>query len=611
MMLKLFKVIKNLNYSIQLKHKLLISYFILILIPLAVFTFLSYKHISQSVEDQSKYSAENILEQTASFIEYKVSNIIYVSTQISLDQKFCEILKRDENLPISPVLMQDYYDLNSTISKIFKNNDMYGMTIYINSNIYYSNESKGENQNYSFSSLENIEQEPWYKKLQNFDSKLLWIPSSQTVQTNSNDIKVVSAVRFIKYYVNNSYLENIGVLKIDLLKNDLNEIVKKANTTKNGVSFIQDSGGTILSASDESLADRYKMDKEYAFKLADSNSKWDTKNSGGEKVLIGSQRIGETDWVLVSIIPYNELLSSSKQTKNEMLSLMLIIAALAYILAFLISSSITQRIRSLIKRMKKVQSGDFSAIMTVYGKDELSELVKNFNYMINKMNEFIKLQYQSGQDIKNAELKVLQAQINPHFLYNTLELINWMAIKRGIPEISNIVQSLAKFYKLSLSKGADIIPIKDELNHAETYVKLQNYRFKNRIMLMIDMDQEIYQYSILKLILQPIIENSILHGILRKETKSGLIKIIGKVEDNSIRFTIEDDGIGMTDSQIKVILNNDIKGDHGYGIANINNRIKLYYGNQYGLSYRSIPGTGTFVELRIPISQLEINQENG
>jgi len=540
-------------------------------------------------------------------IEYKVSNIIYVSTQISLDQKLCEILKRDENLPISPDLMQDYYDINNAISKIFKNNDMYGMTIYINDNIYYSNESKAEGKNYSFSGLENIKREPWYKKLQNFDSKLLWIPSSQTGQTSSSDIKFVSAVRFIKYYVNNSYLENIGVVKIDLLKSDLNEIVKKANTTKNGVSFIQDSEGTIFSASDESLVDRYKMDKEYAFKLADSNINWDTKNLGGEKVLIGSQRIGETDWVLVSILPYSELLTSSKQTKNEMLSLMLLIAALAYILAFLISSSITQRIRSIIKRMKKVQNGDFSAIMTVYGKDEFSELVKNFNYMINKMNEFIKLQYKAGQDIKNAELKVLQAQINPHFLYNTLELINWMAIKRNIPEISNIVQSLAKFYKLSLSKGADIIPIKDELDHVETYVKLQNYRFKNKIELMIDMDQEIYQYSILKLILQPIVENSILHGILRKETKSGSIKIIGKVDDNLIRFTIEDDGIGMTDSQIKAILNNDIKGDHGYGIANINNRIKLYYGNQYGLSYRSIPGTGTTVELLIPIS----GQENG
>jgi two-component system sensor histidine kinase YesM len=212
-----------------------------------------------------------------------------------------------------------------------------------------------------------------------------------------------------------------------------------------------------------------------------------------------------------------------------------------------------------------------------------------------------------GKEVKNAEMKALQAQINPHFLYNTLELINLMALRNNVPEISEIIQTLAKFYKLSLSQGKNVISIEDEISHIETYVKLQNFRFKNKINLVLNVDENLYNYSIMKLVLQPIIENSILHGILEKEKQTGVITVNVKLNDNSIHFSIEDDGIGMTAEQTAKLLEidkNELKTKQGYGIKNVNHRIKLYYGNEYGLSYTSSPHQGTKVDIIILAQKL-------
>lgn len=603
MIKKIYNIFINIINSMKLKYKLLLSYFILILIPLCLFTILSYSNISGFAEKQSKYSASQALEQARSYLDNKISNILYVSDQITFDNNLGEILKRDENLPIEPASYKDYIDASSIVSRMFRKNDMNKITLYISDTIFYSQSDNDGSSNYTFSGLNSIKQETWYKKLKSFGGKLLWVPTFNNNQTSATQIKAISALRFMKYSTsaNSTDFENIGVIKIDLLESDLNNILKKANTFKNSVSFIENSEGIFISTPNQTLTDKYKTSTETLAKLADNNNNWTTTKINNEKVMLGAQHINGTDWVIASIIPYKEILSSSNQTKNEMIFLMIIIAMLAYILAYFISNSITKRIRSLIKRMKKVQNGDLSAIMAVNGKDEMSELVENYNYMIDKMTGFIKLQYQAGQEVKSAELKALQAQINPHFLYNTLELIHWSAMRKNAPEISNIVQALAKFYKLSLSKGKDIISIRDELAHIETYVQLQNYRFKNKIHLMIDADEEIYQYSILKLLLQPVVENSIVHGILQNKGKVGVVKITAKLEKRIILFAIEDDGIGMAEEQTEtILLDTETKSYNGYGVKNVNDRIKLYYGIQYGLTYRSALGQGTTVEIRIP-----------
>ena len=243
--------------------------------------------------------------------------------------------------------------------------------------------------------------------------------------------------------------------------------------------------------------------------------------------------------------------------------------------------------------------------------DELGELINNYNYMISKMSKLVSDQYKYGKAVKNAELKALQSQINPHFLYNTLDMINWMSYKNMNSEISTAVKSLAKFYKLSLNKGNDLTYIGDELDHVSLYVKIQNMRYRNRISLEINISEEINNYLIPKITLQPIVENSISHGILAKGNVNGKITISGDILNDEIYLNVYDDGIGIEKEKLPLLLSSEEieTNGSGYGLKNINQRLTLLYGESYGLSFNSTYGYGTTVTIKLPLINKTENDE--
>jgi two-component system sensor histidine kinase YesM len=231
--------------------------------------------------------------------------------------------------------------------------------------------------------------------------------------------------------------------------------------------------------------------------------------------------------------------------------------------------------------------------------------------MLARMEGLLDDKFKLGREMKNLEVKALQAQINPHFLYNTLDLINWMSIRNNVPEISGLVEALGRFYKLSLSRGEDIVSIGNEIEHVKTYVKIQNMRFNNNINLEINFPEELLGYSIVKIVLQPIVENAILHGILEKDDEKGTIQIEGFLENNTIRINVKDDGIGMNDSRIREILSGESTLEpHGYGVHNINERLRLNYGNEYGLTFVSEEGKYTIATVRIPALILDAHSSS-
>ncbi len=199
-------------------------------------------------------------------------------------------------------------------------------------------------------------------------------------------------------------------------------------------------------------------------------------------------------------------------------------------------------------------------------------------------------------------MKALQAQINPHFLYNMLDMINWLAQSGQQEKVSAAIQTLSKFYKLTLSKKNITIPIGEELRHVSLYVMLQNMRFENKIEFIVDVPDEIMEYEIPKLVLQPIVENSILHGIFERESKAGNIVIMAWTENGDIIFTVSDTGMGIRPERLKTILDGTEESEHGsnIGIYNTHMRLKYLYGEKYGLHFESNYGQGTEVQVRIP-----------
>jgi two-component system sensor histidine kinase YesM len=592
MMKRMMKSLLRPVNSLKFRTKLMISYCIFIIIPLGLMSFFSYNQVSKTIESLVLYSAKQNFEQTYSFLNYKMGRIIDISDIIAVDQNLTEILMKPiENYSYTEQI-RDAQDLTSFVTPFENEEDVYRIRLYVQDSVIYSQELV------NLFSMSDIEGSEWYRLLLSGKDKILWCPGYYFASDSGENFSVISAARMIRDP--NDYSDTIGIFRIDMLESNLKDIVRKANTTQSGVAYLQNRDGLVITSSDHELMKSFDVEFSFLQNLADSEENWQETQQDSDRLLVGSKAIIGTDWFLVSIIPYEEILSTGNTIRQQMLVLLVALTTLAYILAFYMSGSNTKRISRLIKKMRKVQEGEFEPIKVTPVKDEIGELMEAFNYMIQRIKILIEDQYKSGQEIKSVELKALQAQINPHFLYNTLDLINWTAIKHKVPEVSSLVQSLSKFYKLSLNKGRDIVPISDEIQHVTLYTDIQNMRFENRIKLNIDIDEDILEYSILKTILQPIVENSIIHGILEKDDQSGNISIRGRLEKNTVILKIQDDGIGIDIETVNDVLNANPKESHGYGVRNINNRLRLHYGQEYGLTYTSTPGKGTEVVIRIP-----------
>jgi two-component system sensor histidine kinase YesM len=233
--------------------------------------------------------------------------------------------------------------------------------------------------------------------------------------------------------------------------------------------------------------------------------------------------------------------------------------------------------------------------------DEIGLLVANFRSMVGQIDGLLEAQYRAGQDLKSAELKALQAQINPHFLSNTLEMINWQALNKGVPEIAEVSRALARFYALSLNNGRDVVTLADEVAHTETYVEIQNRRFGHRIDLRVRVPKTYLRCEMPKILLQPLVENAILHGILeRGEDRGGTITVSARRDGGDLLVTVADDGVGMDPARAASLLTVEPQaGRHGYGVKNIDQRVRLFAGEGHGLSFTSRPGRGTKAVLRL------------
>jgi two-component system sensor histidine kinase YesM len=252
---------------------------------------------------------------------------------------------------------------------------------------------------------------------------------------------------------------------------------------------------------------------------------------------------------------------------------------------------------------------DLQALVTRDNVDEITELGLSFNIMIGKIRELLDAKMKEQKNLQKAELRALQAQINPHFLYNTLDTIIWMAEARQTDQVITIVSALSNFFRISLSKGRDWITIGEELERAKSYLTIQRMRYRDILDFKIEADNEVVNNTILKLILQPLIENALYHGIKNKRCGGTIVIRAKRRNADEILLEVEDDGIGFTPeklAQLQAELSADsgeIKLESGFGIDNVNQRIRLYYGRQYGLSVKSEYNTGTCATLVIPALQ--------
>ncbi|GAB2562799.1 sensor histidine kinase [Gracilibacillus alcaliphilus] len=304
-------------------------------------------------------------------------------------------------------------------------------------------------------------------------------------------------------------------------------------------------------------------------------------------------------WTAYLYRPMSNISSATFPMRLTVILAILLAVVVMVLSIFLLARVVVRPLEKLSKNMGQVEKGDLSVTIHNKGTDEIGSLIHQFGQMVYQLNHMINQVYKSKIAEQKYEMKALQAQINPHFFYNSLSLINSKAIMADQEEISQMAQHLSTFYRTTLNKGKSTIKVKNEIDNVKSYIDIQRLMHSNSFDVIYDIDQEIFDYSMLNLLLQPLIENAIVHGIDHKLTEGkGILELKAKQADGRLKFEIIDNGKGIDPATLATILTKKTKG---YGVKNVHDRIQLYYGSDYGLNYQSELNSCTKVTLTIPV----------
>lgn len=395
--------------------------------------------------------------------------------------------------------------------------------------------------------------------------------------------------------------EKEGVFFIDLNYSAISELCDQSTVGTKGYAFILDARGNIVYHPQQQQLYN-ELQTENISLIMDTEDDTVLTGTGSNGKLYSISRSDKTGWTVVDCTNVRELLSKSRQAQSIYVLTAVILVIVALLFSRFMARSITLPIQKLRDSMKKVQEGDFSVSDVVVDSDnEIGSLTKSFDVMTHRIQELMEQNVHEQEEKRKSELKALQSQINPHFLYNTLDSIIWMAEGRKYEEVVLMTASLARLLRQSISNEDEVVPIANEVEYAKGYLTIQKMRYKDKLEFQIDVDPSILHIPLIKLVLQPIIENAIYHGLKYKESK-GLLIIKGFMKDGNAVLQVVDDGVGMSEETLAHIYDRHKVNYHsnGVGVYNVQKRLKLYYGEDYGITYESAEDKGTTATITIP-----------
>lgn len=385
-------------------------------------------------------------------------------------------------------------------------------------------------------------------------------------------------------------------VSLDLSFSNISGYINNVSIGQRGYCFLMDRVGNIVYHPQQQLLySGLKSEDTAALAALEDGSYAD------DTVIYSLTSVENSSWRVVGVSYVDELVNRSVREMIRLsLWLAVLVLAAALLSSWLLSRLLSRPLRGLASAMEKFESdADHFAYRPVEGTREVRELSDSFGHMVLRIQQLMSTVRREEVNLRKTELKALQAQINPHFLYNTLDSIAWMCEQGRNADAVRMVHALARLFRISISKGHELIPIAREIEHAENYLEIQKYRYKNQFTYSFDVDPGCLDYYCNKITLQPIIENAILHG-LDLMVEEGRIHVYVGQEGEDILFRVEDNGVGMTAEQVRAILDEDSQDRTGIGIKNVNDRLRIYFGKAYGLRITSELDVGTSVELRMP-----------
>ncbi len=569
-----------------------------------------YRYTSNDIEENFKVGAEDVLTQIVDTLSLRFGVISQRTNGMLINYTFVVTLSDYLNNPNDPNAVKAM----GTVSDFLR--DFGTGESLVHSTYIYTDKGNFDNfvrmRKWDFDFKESIFYQSYMEEP---GAAIRWFPVMEDAIYQDNDRVIPCVWRFsVQGYAKDLYLV------IQIKQSELERILKRKYEYFDSILVLDKDGNLIVGPEDFDTEELMELS---ANKKAGRQMLASDFSYQGESFLVIGDVLKENGWQVFGLKSRQALLGSLNGLQDMIFEVMGLVFLAGVAAILLLSHQLTDALRKLEKRMSCVQRGDFDTRFFYPYKDEVGSLARSFNFMIGEIQNLVKKQEETIEELKRerdyvakiqkqkrkAELNALQTQINPHFLYNTLNAITWQAADQGAEEISILSNSLGKFFRLSLSKGAEIITLRDELEHVTSYLDIQSIRYHSRLHYEVDVDEKWLEIRIIKLVLQPLVENSIYHGI-KEKPGAGRIVISAEAAMEVLEISVWDDGAGIGADKLAVI-NEGLKNgltdrSEGYGIFNVNERIRLFYGDKFGLRYESEEGQWTRAVLTVPAGDWEV-----
>ena len=574
----------------SLKTKYVVVFLGAAMVSYALIFFFIYARTMRYEMSNLQHFLDNSMEQAKTFVESETKMVTYASDTLYYNRDVYLVLDGCVNeTDRDPGQEYRYWSDISKFMQSLETGNICNVCIYAPDNYTYKDTSR------NFSSLDRLDPE-LMEQMEGKGERAVWSAPYDFIMPLTGETKrVISLTR--RVVQQDDYSKTFCVEQVSLPVDSVSEILEKADSTERGCVYISNQDHELIGSSKAAMAESMEPDF-FLLENGDGANGWREVKKDKEIYMMNQMELENTGWSMAAVVPLKELRAKSRRGCDGMIWGLLPIMGVATCIIYFFAGSFSDRIKRLSYQMSHWRDQDVVQEVSTDPADEVGRLGREYKEMRREIDELMQQKYESGIAIKDAELKALQAQINPHFLYNTLDLINWEAMERDAPEIGELVQMLARYYKSVLRKGFDTVSLHHEIEHIVTYVKIQNFRFDGRIHLKVEIPEELMSKKMLKLTLQPIIENSVSHGISAEDEGEETITVRAREEGGDLIIEVQDDGKGMTKEQLETILKVDENNSH-YAVFNIHDRIRLKYGEGYGLRYESAVGQGTMVTIRI------------
>lgn len=577
---------KNYFRKLQIRNKMLIAYPIFIVIPLMCFFLLVNKIVSNYSEKESMFSAKQSMKQTQLYANQKLYNATKLLNSMFLDKNIYGIIADDYTGRETVSQYNVAISLEEYFAELKENNEISHVNIYMPDSFAFA--GKGE-----IKSFRQLKNEKWYANIVENNNRTTYLREEE------NGHVYMTVGRLVTDKLDHS--KYIGAIKIYIEESVYKKIADNSVTTIGGVCYIANADGDIITASSD-MTEKYKVSAQDIQNIK-GESDWTQMSFSNDRAIVQIYPLEYSDWYLATVIPYKSIRRESRQITLIMAGFMLLIFVITYIVAFVISQTMVVRLTKLNNQMMASRKGSFEMVefdIPPGSRDEIDTLSESYNDLICRIEQYARAQAEYSKALKSVELKVLQEQINPHFLYNILDLISWMALKKEYGKIVETVRLLAEFYKIGLHRGKETMTVAKEMEHIQLYVSIQKIRYENLLDPEFDIPEELKSCMIQKSLFLPVVENSINHG-LRHQAVLGKIVISARAENGDIIFCIRDNGSGISADILEQLNSGTYEGSAGggFGIRNLNDRIRLYYGMQYGVTFGECD-SGAVVYIRVP-----------